>query len=100
LRVGNLSCDRLDAIFVGALSGFAQRDDGVEVTVETLSAPEIKGSYLIGCDGRTLFVSEKRLGIAIRRLYASGTFPRFYDTVFLRSANFAMLPKLFFFLPG
>jgi 3-(3-hydroxy-phenyl)propionate hydroxylase len=50
--------------FSARVSGFAQRDDGVEVTVETLSGTqEIKGSYLIGCDGGRSFV-RKALDIA------------------------------------
>jgi 3-(3-hydroxy-phenyl)propionate hydroxylase len=38
--------------FSARVSGFAQRDDGVEVTVETpAGTQQIRGSYLIGCDG-------------------------------------------------
>src|SRR6516164_4715320 len=50
--------------FSARVSGFAQHDDGVEVTVETPSGTrQIKGSYLIGCDGGRSFV-RKRLDIA------------------------------------
>src|SRR6266478_3341747 len=50
--------------FSARVSGFAQRDDGVEATVETPSGTRrIKGSYLIGCDGGRSFV-RKALDIA------------------------------------
>src|SRR5215468_7516430 len=43
--------------FSARVTGFTQRDDGVEVTVEMPSgARHIKGSYLIGCDGGRSFV--------------------------------------------
>src|SRR5258708_38798204 len=46
------------------VSGFAQRDDGVEATVETPSGTRhIKGSYLIGCAAGRSFV-RKVLDIA------------------------------------
>jgi 3-(3-hydroxy-phenyl)propionate hydroxylase len=50
--------------FSARVSGFTQRDDGVEVTVETPSGTRhAKGSYLIGCDGGRSFV-RKALDIA------------------------------------
>ncbi len=69
-KLANMAIARLKSYpiasmeFSARVSGFAQRDDGVEVTVETLSGTQqIKGSYLIGCDGGRSFV-RKTLDIA------------------------------------
>jgi 3-(3-hydroxy-phenyl)propionate hydroxylase len=69
-KLANLAIARLKSYptatmhFSSRVSGFAQRDDGVEVTVETLSGTQqTKGSYLIGCDGGRSFV-RKALDIA------------------------------------
>jgi 3-(3-hydroxy-phenyl)propionate hydroxylase len=69
-KLANIAIARLKSYatasmqFSARVSGFAQRDDGVEVTVETLSGTQqIKGSYVVGCDGGRSFV-RKTLDIA------------------------------------
>jgi len=69
-KLANMAITRLKSFssasmqFCARVSGFAQRDNGVEVTVETPSGTRhIKGSYLIGCDGGRSFV-RKTLDIA------------------------------------
>src|SRR6266436_4841553 len=69
-KLANMATARLKSYptasmhFSARVSGFAQRDDGVEVTVETPSGTrQIRGSYLIGCDGGRSFV-RKALDIA------------------------------------
>ena len=81
--------------FSARVSGFAQRDDGVEVTVETLSGTqEIKGSYLIGCDGGRSFV-RKALDIA----FEGYTHPERFlvlTTPFSFDAEFAQCSRNYF----
>jgi 3-(3-hydroxy-phenyl)propionate hydroxylase len=69
-KLANMAIARLNSSptasmqFSARVSGFAQRDDGVEVTVETPAGTQrIRGSYLIGCDGGRSFV-RKALDIA------------------------------------
>jgi 3-(3-hydroxy-phenyl)propionate hydroxylase len=65
MAIARLKCYPTASLqFSARVSGFAQRDDGVEVTVETSAGTQlIKGSYLIGCDGGRSFV-RKTLDIA------------------------------------
>jgi len=81
--------------FSARVSGFAQRDDGVEVTWKRCQAPKrsrVPISSAATADAR-LF---RKALICIRRLYASGTFPRSYDTVFVRSRICATAPEIIF----
>ena len=81
--------------FSARVSGFAQRDDGVEVTVETPKGTRhIKGSYLIGCDGGRSFV-RKALDIA----FEGYTHPERFlvlTTPFSFDAEFAQCSRNYF----
>jgi 3-(3-hydroxy-phenyl)propionate hydroxylase len=81
--------------FSARVSGFAQRDDGVEVTVETPSGTQqIGGSYLIGCDGGRSFV-RKALDIA----FEGYTHPERFlvlTTPFSFDAEFAQCSRNYF----
>jgi 3-(3-hydroxy-phenyl)propionate hydroxylase len=81
--------------FSARVSGFAQRDDGVEVTVETPSGTQqIRGSYLIGCDGGRSFV-RKALDIA----FEGYTHPERFlvlTTPFSFDAEFAQCSRNYF----
>lgn len=81
--------------FSARVSGFAQRDDGVEVTVETPSGTRcMKGSYLVGCDGGRSFV-RKTLDIA----FEGYTHPERFlvlTTPFLFHAEFAQCSRNYF----
>jgi 3-(3-hydroxy-phenyl)propionate hydroxylase len=77
------------------VSGFAQRDDGVDVTVETPSGTrQIKGSYLIGCDGGRSFV-RKALDIAFEGYTHSERF-LVLTTPFSFDAEFAQCSRNYF----
>jgi 3-(3-hydroxy-phenyl)propionate hydroxylase len=77
------------------VSGFVQRDDGVEVTVETPSGTQlIRGSYLIGCDGGRSFV-RKALDVA----FEGYTHPERFlvlTTPFSFDAEFAQCSRNYF----
>src|SRR5262245_27175696 len=100
-KLANMAITRLKSYpiasmeFSARVSGFAQRDDGVEVTVETLSsAQQIKGSYLIGCDGGRSFV-RKTLDIA----FEGYTHPERFlvlTTPFSFDAEFAQCSRNYF----
>jgi 3-(3-hydroxy-phenyl)propionate hydroxylase len=81
--------------FSARVSRFTQRDDGVEVTVETLSGTQqIEGSYLIGCDGGRSFV-RKMLDIA----FEGYTHPERFlvlTTPFWFDAEFAQCSRNYF----
>jgi 3-(3-hydroxy-phenyl)propionate hydroxylase len=81
--------------FSARVSGFAQRDDGVEVTVETPSGTQqIRGSYLVGCDGGRSYV-RKALDIA----FEGYTHPERFlvlTTPFSFDAEFAQCSRNYF----
>jgi 3-(3-hydroxy-phenyl)propionate hydroxylase len=100
-KLANMAIARLKSYatasmqFSARVSGFAQRDDGVEVTVETLSGTkQVKGSYLIGCDGGRSFV-RKTLDIA----FEGYTHPERFlvlTTPFSFDAEFAQCSRNYF----
>jgi 3-(3-hydroxy-phenyl)propionate hydroxylase len=81
--------------FSARVSGFAQRDDGIDVTVEMPSGTrEIRGSFLIGCDGGRSFV-RKQLDIA----FEGYTHPERFlvlTTSFSFDAEFAQCSRNYF----
>lgn len=81
--------------FSARVSGVVQRDDGVEVTVETSSGTRhVKGSYLVGCDGGRSFV-RKALDIA----FEGYTHPERFlvlTTPFSFDAEFAQCSRNYF----
>src|SRR5258708_4357229 len=89
------SCATASMQFSARVSGFAQRDDGVEVAVETLSGTQqIKGSYLIGCDGGRSFVRK-----ALDIVFEGYTHPERFlvlTTPFSFDAEFAQCSRNYF----
>jgi 3-(3-hydroxy-phenyl)propionate hydroxylase len=100
-KLANMAIARLNSSptasmqFSARVSGFAQRDDGVEVTVETPAGTQrIRGSYLIGCDGGRSFV-RKALDIA----FEGYTHPERFlvlTTPFSFDAEFAQCSRNYF----
>src|SRR5262249_51825413 len=77
------------------VSGFVQRDDGVEVTVETPSGTQfIRGSYLIGCDGGRSF-GRKALNVVFEGYTHPGRF-LVLTTPFSFDAEFAQCSRNYF----
>jgi 3-(3-hydroxy-phenyl)propionate hydroxylase len=100
-KLANMAIARLTSYptasmqFSARVSGFAQRDDGIDVTVEMPSGTRrIKGSYLIGCDGGRSFV-RKQLDIA----FEGYTHPERFlvlTTPFSFDAEFAQCSRNYF----
>jgi 3-(3-hydroxy-phenyl)propionate hydroxylase len=89
------SCPTASMQFSARVSGFAQRDEGVEVTVETPSGiRQIRGSYLIGCDGGRSFVRK-----ALDIVFEGYTHPERFlvlTTPFSFDAEFAQCSRNYF----